>query len=69
MEDILSDSSKFSLSSNDDNLQNLTKFQRFLYRLRKKKNSLSEEDYHRMVELRFVYARLLIAKLFCADDS
>jgi len=47
MEDILSDASKFSLSSNDDNLQNLTKFQRFLYRLQKKK-SLSEEDYHRM---------------------
>ena len=36
MEDILSDASKFSLSSNDDNLQNLTKFQRFLYRLQKK---------------------------------
>ena len=47
MEDILSDASKFSLRSNDDNLQNLTKFQRFLYRLQKK-NSLSEEDYHRM---------------------
>jgi len=47
MEDILSDASKFSLSSNDDNLQNLTKNQRFLYRLQKK-NSLSEEDYHRM---------------------
>ena len=28
MEDILSDASKFSLSSNDENLQNLTKFQR-----------------------------------------
>ena len=47
MEDILSDASKFSLSGIDDNLQNLTKFQRFLYRLQKK-NSLSEEDYHRM---------------------
>jgi len=47
MEDILSDASKFSLSSNDDNLQNLTKFQRFLYRLQKN-YSLSEEDYHRM---------------------
>jgi len=47
MEDILSDASKFSLSSNDDNLQNLTKFQRFLYRLQKN-NSLGEEDYHRM---------------------
>jgi len=47
MEDILSDASKFSLSSDDDNLQNLTKFQRFLYRLQKK-NSLSEESYHRM---------------------
>jgi len=31
MDDILSDASKFSLSSNDDNLHNLTKFQRFLY--------------------------------------
>jgi len=55
----------------DDNLQNLTKFQRFLYRLQKRtalvKNK--KQDYHRMVELRFVYARLLIAKLFCADDS
>ena len=36
MEDILSDASKFSLISNDDNLQNLTKFQRFLYRLQKR---------------------------------
>jgi len=47
MEDILSDASKFSLSSNDDSFQNLTKFQRFLYRLQKK-NSFSEEDYHLM---------------------
>jgi len=47
MEDILSDASKFSLSSNDGNLQNLTKFQRFLCRLQKN-NSLSEEDYHPM---------------------
>jgi len=35
MEDILSDASKFSLSSNDNDLQNLTKFQQFLYRLQK----------------------------------
>ena len=55
----------------DDNLQNLTKFQRFLYRLQKRTALVrnKKQDYHRMVELRFVYARLLIAKLFCADDS
>jgi len=47
MEEILNNTSKFSLSSNDDNLQNLMQFQRFLYRLQKN-NSLSEEDYHRM---------------------
>jgi len=47
MDDILSDASKSSLSSNDDNLHNLTKFQRFLYRLQKN-SDLSEEDYHRM---------------------
>ena len=46
MEDILCDASKFSLSSNDDNLQNMMKFQRFVYKLQNT-NSLSEEDYHR----------------------
>jgi len=42
MEDILSDASKFSLSGIDDNLQNLTKFQRFLYRLQKRTASVKK---------------------------
>jgi len=50
MEDIMSYTRKFYMSTNGTNLQNLTKIQLFLYRLQKK-NNLSEEDYYRLTPL------------------
>ena len=47
MHQILKDQTKFRPTTQNNNLENLTKFQRFLARL-KKRGALKTEDYHRI---------------------